>query len=76
MSAQFFQPERTYTRQVGGQIGEFLVDHITRNPNDGGLHAFGWYRRLPHASWHPYSQNQAEFGAWTDNTTRTLKEAS
>jgi hypothetical protein len=63
----FFQAGRTYTRQCHGDTAEFLVECIGAEPEFGDRQAFGWYRRQPRTSWHPYSQNEAEFtvNGWT-----------
>ncbi|MEU5595720.1 hypothetical protein [Streptomyces sp. NPDC020298] len=63
----FAQPGRIYTRQCHGVRAEFDVRHVSERP-DGGWQAFGWYRRQPRTSWHPYSQDTAEFelSGWTE----------
>ena len=66
----FFLPGRTYTRQCHGDTAEFRVQYIGADPEFGDRQAFGWYRRRPRTSWHPYSQDEAEFVAngWTEVT--------
>lgn len=66
----FFEPGRTYTRQCHGDTAEFRVQCIGADPEFGDRQAFGWYRRRPRTSWHPYSQDEAEFMAngWAEVT--------
>lgn len=64
----FFQPGRTYTRRNHGETAEFQVQYIGTDPEFGDRQAFGWYRKRPRTSWHPYSQNEVEYTAagWTE----------
>lgn len=73
MTPELLQPGHTYTRQVAGHTAEFQVRSLDLNPSNGDLVAFGWYRRLPRTTWHPYSQAETAFDAWTDTTHHALE---
>lgn len=62
----FFQPGHVYAREHHGDTAEFDVRHIEPAP-DGGRVAFGFYRRQPHTSWHPYSSD--DLADWADVTS-------
>lgn len=64
LPARFFEPGRTYTRQVHGDRAAFRVEAIATHP-DGYPVAFGWYRREPKTSWHAYSSDDFHDG-WTE----------
>lgn len=63
--ADFFQPGRTYSIRIHDVTAEFRVEHIATHP-DGHPVAFGWYRREPRTSWHPYTSSDFLAG-WTDS---------
>jgi hypothetical protein len=67
-AAPFFRPGRIYTREVRGDRAEFQVRHIGTHPDGTHQRAFGWYRRQPRTDWHAYSQDNADYPAWTDTT--------
>ncbi|QCX81115.1 hypothetical protein C9F11_37660 [Streptomyces sp. YIM 121038] len=53
MSADFFQPGRTYTDSDRGTDWAFRVDHITTCPETGERAALGW--RHFYGVWEPYA---------------------
>lgn len=66
LPANFFEPGRTYARRVTAGLAEFRVARIATHP-DGYSVAFGWYRRRPRTSWHPYSCDDY-FSGWAEVT--------
>lgn len=59
----FFQPDRTYTREHHGHRIEFRVEHVSTPPGANYRVAFGW-RHDPDEGWAPSDADDME--GWTE----------
>lgn len=64
-ASDFFQSDRTYTREHHGDRIEFQVEHIATPPGADYLVAFGW-RRDPGEGWTPFDSDDVD--GWTEAT--------
>jgi hypothetical protein len=81
MTADFFQPGRTYAYDADGFTAPelltlFRVVADTAHPETGQRMAFGWLRAAENVAWSPYAEPADEWPAcWTD-VTETFGEKS
>ncbi|MFH9403316.1 hypothetical protein ACH4JS_26725 [Streptomyces sp. NPDC017638] len=78
MSADFYQPNHTYSNPEHGWA--FRVDALTTHPADGELTALGW--RLFKGEWEPYAYDRGDWeigqlAGWTvEQSSRPAADAT
>jgi hypothetical protein len=81
MSADFFQPGRTYAYDSNGFTAPelltlFRVVADTAHPETGTRMAFGWIRTAETESWSPYAEPADEWPACWADVTESFEEKS